>query len=177
MEWIKIEDRKPEVNKVVLVTFKSGFDNRPTYTIELARYCNDGLWNDCYNEYELTNVIAWQDLPDAFVEEEFKNHKQEKLDGHRISILTEMDNVPNEPHYTVQYNGRNSDGKSFIDAKYFKTKDEALNLFMELITQERILNAHVYDTNMSTIKRLDRPVKKIQKILQIWFTLTRFFYI
>lgn len=161
MEWIKVEDRKPETNKVVLVTFKSGFDNRPTYYIELARYCIDGTWGDCYGEYNLYGVIAWQELPDPFVEEEFKNHKQEKLDGHRISILTEMDNVPKEPHYTVQYNGINSDGKSFIDAKYFKTKDEALDLFIELITQERIRNVHVYDTNMSTIKRLDRPVKKI----------------
>ena len=161
MEWIKVEDRKPEVYKVVLVTIKSGFDNRPTYYTELARYYNDGTWGDLYGENEFSNVIAWQELPEAFVEEEFKNYKQEKSDGYRISIQTEMDNVPTEPHYTVQYNGINSDGKSFIDAKYVKTKDEALDLFMELITQERIRNVHVYDTNMSMIKRLDRPVKKI----------------
>lgn len=161
MEWIKVEDRKPEVDKAVLVTIKSGFDNRPTYTIELGRYYNDGSWGDCYNEYNLFGVIAWQELPDVFVEEEFRNHKLEKLDSNRISVQTEMDNVPKEPHYTVQYNGINSDGKSFIDAKYFKTKDEALDLFIELITQERILNVQVYDTNMSTIKKLDRPVKKI----------------
>ena len=38
MEWIKVEDILPEKGKYVLVTFKSGFDNKPSYGLEIAEY-------------------------------------------------------------------------------------------------------------------------------------------
>lgn len=157
MEWIKVEDRKPETNKVVLVTFKSGFDNRPTYTIELARYCNDGTWEDCYSEYNLTGVIAWQELPKPYIEPEFKDAKFNTIDNHYYQMIVDGEDTWPEDYYMVQYTGVDDDNKTFIHRDYYRTEKLALNRVSELYDNCKIKYIAAYAYGGKEIKRISKP--------------------
>jgi hypothetical protein len=159
MEWIKTENEKPEINHAVLVTVKSGFDNKPSYTFALARYCKDGCWIDCDEGYSVGNVIAWQELPKVYVDEEFKANELQSYDGCDFTVLVDFDNVPEWPHYTLQtIKLLNVSGKHVLDRQYFKTEQEAVEAFDKASHNYEVKGAYVYDTNMSTIKHFARPL-------------------
>lgn len=72
MEWIKVEDKLPEIGKTVLVTIKGNCLTSPTYQMCTA-YCSGGDkpgWMESVAaEYEVGDVIAWMELPKPYIDE------------------------------------------------------------------------------------------------------------
>lgn len=158
MEWIKIEDRLPEKGQYVLVTFKSGFDNRPCYGLEVAQYYGDNVWELTDGEYDVPGpVIAWQELPKPYIEPEFKDAKFNTTDNHYYQMIVEGDNWP-EDYYMVQYTGTDDDNdKTFLYRDYYRTEKLALDRVSELYDNSKIKYIAAYAYGGKEIKRISKP--------------------
>lgn len=76
MEWIKVEDKLPEIGKTVLATVKYGpsTNGDSSYHMVTARcfqYKDDKpFWMEsAADEYEVGPVIAWMELPEPYIDE------------------------------------------------------------------------------------------------------------
>ena len=158
MEWIKVEDRLPEKGQYVLVTFKSGFDNRPSYGLEIAEYYGNNSWALTDGEYDVAGpVIAWQELPKPYIDPEFKDAKFNTIDNHYYQMVVDgEDNWP-EDYYMVQYTGIDDDNKTFIHRDYYRTEKLALNRVSELYDNCKIKYIAAYAYGGKEIKRISKP--------------------
>lgn len=157
MEWIKVEDRLPEKGKYVYVTVKIGYDNRPSYVLEIAEYYGGKSWGMTDGENDVAgSVIAWQELPKPYIEPEFKNAKFNTKDNHYYMIVDEEDNWP-EDYYMVQYTGVNDDNKTFIHRDYYMTEKLMLDRVNELNDNCKITYIAVYAYGGKEIKRISKP--------------------
>ena len=76
MEWIKIEDKLPEIGKTVLATVKygpstNGVSSYHMVTARCFQYNDDKpFWMESEaDEYEVGPVIAWMELPEPYIDE------------------------------------------------------------------------------------------------------------
>ena len=158
MEWIKVEDRLPEKGKYVLVTFKSGFDNKPSYGLEIAEYYGNNSWELTDGEYDVPGpVIAWQELSKPYIEPEFKDAKFNTTDNHYYQMIVDKEDNWPEDYYMVQYIGIDDDNKTFIHRDYYRTEQLALNRVSELYDNCKIKYIAAYAYGGKEIKRISKP--------------------
>lgn len=155
-KWIKVEDKLPEIGRYVLVTCKSGFSNRPSYFIELAKYYGNDSWMLSDDEYNVpAPVIAWQEPPKPYIEPEFINAEFDTVDNYSFIMKTAEDYWP-ENHYMVLYTGTHPDGKTFMHKEYFETEKQALDRADKLFNDSEVRCIHVNAYNGGIIKNVTK---------------------
>lgn len=72
VKWIPVEERLPETNNEMLVTYIVNGNHKKRY-VETANYFNDGEeggWSSVNDEYRIPGtkieIIAWCELPEPY---------------------------------------------------------------------------------------------------------------
>ena len=159
-KWIKVKDRLPEKGQYVLVTYKGGFDNRPTYGLEIAEYYGDNLWELTDGEYDVPGpVIAWQDLPKPYIEPGFEDATFNTIDNHYYQMVVDEEDTWSKDYYMVQFTGIDANNKTFIHREYYKTEKLALDRVNELSNNDEVKYITACAYGGKEIKRINRDSK------------------
>lgn len=158
MDWNRVEDKLPEMGKQVLVTTKAGFANKPYYSRCIAVYYpQNNYWMDKNMEYEVNNVIAWQELPQVYVEPVFRNKKLLTDDNKVYYVETTENTKPNVPYYTVFSTITFKDGNVYVDTNYFVKEENALTE-VERLSKLEYSPMHIimYNPDMKIIHNINK---------------------